>query len=88
MIILDTPLTWSAHINHVGRKAAERLGMLGHLRNRRSDLSIRNDVLVYKQLIHPMMDYACPIWRFTAHSHARKLQVLKSKCLHVATNAP
>jgi hypothetical protein len=45
-------------------------------------------VLLYKQLIRPMMDYACPIWRSAARSHVRKLQVLQSKCLHTATNAP
>jgi len=36
------------------------MGMLGTLLNRRSDLTIRNGVLLYKQLIRPLMDYACP----------------------------
>jgi len=31
--------------------------MLGPLLNRRSDLSIRNEVLLYKQLICPVMYY-------------------------------
>jgi hypothetical protein len=72
-VTLDTQLTWSAHVNQVGKKAAQRLGVLGPLLNRRSGLSVRNGVLLYKQLIHPMMDYACPIWRSTACSHVRKL---------------
>ena len=62
--------------------------MLGPLLNRKSDLSIRNGVLLYKQLIRPMMDYACPAWRSTAHSHVRRLQVLQSKCLRLAAGAP
>jgi hypothetical protein len=45
-------------------------------------------VLLYKQLIRPMMDYACPIWRSAASSHVKKLQVLQSMWLHIATNAP
>jgi hypothetical protein len=45
-------------------------------------------VLLYKQLIRFMMDYACPIWRSAARIHVRKLQMLQSKCLHIATNAP
>jgi hypothetical protein len=55
--------------------------MLSSLLNRKSDLSVRNGVLIYKQLIRPMMDYACRPWRFAARSHVRRLQVLQSKCL-------
>jgi hypothetical protein len=87
-VTLDTQLTWSAHVNQVGKKAAQRLGVLGPLLNRRSRLSVRNGVLLYKQLIRPMMDYACLIWRSAARSHVRKLQVLQSKCLHIATDEP
>jgi len=62
--------------------------MLGPLLNGKSDLSIRNGVLLYKQLVRPMMDYACPAWRSAARSHVRRLQVLQSKCLCLATGAP
>jgi hypothetical protein len=64
------------------------MGLLGPLLNRRSELSIRNGVLLYKQLIRPMMDYACPAWRAAARSHVRRLQVLQSKCLRLVTGAP
>jgi len=56
--------------------------------NRKSDLSARNGVLLYKQLIRPMMDYVCPAWRFVERSYVRRLQVLQSKCLRLATGAP
>jgi hypothetical protein len=87
-VTLDKRLNWSKHIDQVRKKAAQRLGILGTLLNRRSGLSIRNGVLLYKQLIRPMMDYACPVWRTAARSHIKKLQVLQSKCLRIATNAP
>jgi hypothetical protein len=32
------------------------------------------------------MDYSCPVWRSAAHCHIRKLQMLQSKCLCIATN--
>jgi hypothetical protein len=35
-----------------------------------------------------MMDRPCPISRFAAQSHIRKLQVIQSKCLRIATGAP
>ena len=47
------------------------MGMLGPLLSRKSDLSVREGVLLYKQLIRPMMDYACPAWRSAARSHVR-----------------
>ena len=40
--------TWSPHIDQVRKKTARRMGMLGPLLNRKSDLSFRNGVLVYK----------------------------------------
>jgi len=62
--------------------------MLGRLPNWKSDLSVRNGVLLYKQLNSPMMVYACPAWRFAARTHFRRLQVIKSKGLRLATGAP
>jgi hypothetical protein len=64
------------------------MGMPGPLLNRKSDLSIRNGVLLYKQLIRPMMDYACPAWRSAARTHVRRLHVLQSKCFRLATGPP
>jgi len=55
--------------------------------NRKIGISFRNGVLLYKQLIRPIMDYACPAWRSAAHFHVRRLQVLQSKCLLPATGA-
>jgi hypothetical protein len=60
--------------------------MLVPLLNKKSDLSVRN--YIYKQLIRPMVDYACPAWRSAARSHIRRLQMLKSYCLRPATGAP
>jgi hypothetical protein len=66
---LDTQLTWMAHVDQVEKKAAQRLGVFGPLLNRKSGLSVRNGVLLCKQLIRHMMDYACPIWRSASRSH-------------------
>jgi hypothetical protein len=45
-VTLDTQLHWSPHIDQVRKKTAQ-MGMLGPLLNRKSDLSIRNGVLLY-----------------------------------------
>jgi hypothetical protein len=64
------------------------MGMLGPLLNRKSDLSVRNGVMLYKQLLRPMMDYACPAWRSAARTHVPRLQLLQSKCHRLATGDP
>jgi hypothetical protein len=84
----DKWLTWSQYIDQLRRKAAQRLGTLGPILRRRSGLSIRNGVLLCQQLILPMMHYACPIWRYAARFHIKKLHVLQSSYLRIATNAP
>ena len=56
----DTRLTWSNRIDQAKKKVAQRLGVLGLLLNRRSDLSIRNGVLLYKEHIRPLVDHGCP----------------------------
>ena len=62
-VTLDRRLTWSPHIDQVRKRTAQRMGTLVHLLNRKSDLSIRNGVLLYKKLTRPMMDNVCPAWR-------------------------
>jgi hypothetical protein len=86
-VTLNSRLTWRPHIIHVRNKASQRLGVLGCLLNRRSGLSIRKVVLLYWQLISPMVDYACRISRYVARGYVRQLQVLHSKCPGIATGA-
>ena len=61
-VTLDIRLTWSPHIDQVRRRTAQRMRMLRPLLNRKSDLSVRKGILLYKQLIPSLMDYACPLW--------------------------
>jgi hypothetical protein len=75
------------HIVQV-RKNFAKDGHAGSPPEQKSDISVRNGVLLYKQLIRPMMDYACPAWSSAACSHVRRLQVLQSKCLRLATGTP
>jgi hypothetical protein len=55
-VTLDKRLTRPPHIGQVRKKTYQRMGMLGPLLNRKSDLSVWNGVLLYKQLIRPMME--------------------------------
>ena len=87
-VTLDTLLTWSFHIDQVRKRTVQRMGMLGPLMYRKSDLSVRNGVLLCKYGIRPLMEYACSAWRSNARSQTRRLQVLQSMCLRLDTDAP
>ena len=81
---LESQISWghpwygASHTDQVRWRASQWLGVLNPLLNRHSSLSIRNGLTLYKQLIRPMMDYTCPVWRHAANSHIRRLQVLQS----------
>ena len=75
-------------MDQVRCKASQRLGVLCTLLNKRSGLSIRNGLMLYHQLIHPMMDYACPVWRHAVDSHLKRLQHTQSKYLHIIADSP
>jgi hypothetical protein len=50
-------LTWLLRIFQVMKKVSQGLGVFGPLLNSTSGLSVRNGVLLYKQLIRSVMDY-------------------------------
>jgi hypothetical protein len=62
--------------------------MLVPLLNRKSDLSERNGVLQYKQLIRPTMDFAGLALKSPNRTHVQRLQVLQSKRFRLAVGAP
>ena len=53
-----------------------------------SPLSVRVGLLLYKQLFLPTMDYEFPAWMSVSRTHVRRLQLLQSKCLRLATSGP
>jgi hypothetical protein len=64
------------------------MGVLDPLLNRKSGRSIRNEILLCKQFIRSMIDYAYPAWRSATRSHVRRPQVSKFKCLRLVKCAP
>jgi hypothetical protein len=58
-VTLDKRLTWSPHIEQVNRRTGQRMGLLGPVLNRR-DISVRNEALLYKQMIRPWWTTRAP----------------------------
>ncbi|GFU03274.1 putative RNA-directed DNA polymerase from transposon X-element [Trichonephila clavipes] len=68
-------------------------GIIKRLQNRKaagrnSPLSLENKVILYKQVLRPIITYASPVWGAAAATHMKKIQVIQNKILRLITNAP
>ncbi|GBL87800.1 RNA-directed DNA polymerase from mobile element jockey [Araneus ventricosus] len=53
-----------------------------------SSLSLENKIILFKQVLRPILTYAAPIWGLAAPSNRKKLQILQNKLLRIIVNAP
>ena len=84
----DSKLRWNDHITQTSKKSAQAMAMIYPLYARSSNLSLPNKLLVYKQIIRPMLTYGSLVWGAAAPSLIAKLQVQQNKFLRFACNAP
>nr|CAD7427623.1 unnamed protein product [Timema monikensis] len=56
--------------------------------SRRSALYTRNGLTLFKQLLRPILDYACPAWGHLADTYMRRMQAFQSVCRRVIVGAP
>ena len=86
-VMLDNKLNFSEHIRHSVKKANKAKALLYNLINRKSDLNLRNKLILFKAIIRPTMMYAAPVWSSTYITNIKKLQVIQNKALRMITNA-
>ena len=63
-IMVNSSLTWDDHIDYITKRAAKRLWFLKKLRC--AGLSVDDLVHYYKVVMQPVLEYACPVWHYTA----------------------
>lgn len=87
-LILDNKLLFRTHVDDRVTKSIVLLKKLYPLINRRSKVSTRNKLAIYKQIVAPMLEYASPVWGGCARTHVQKLQVVQNKFLRMIFNSP
>ena len=70
-VTLDKRLTWWPHLSSKIQQAYQRLAMLFPILNRKSTLEKKCSLLIYKQILRPLITYACPIWDKCALAHLK-----------------
>jgi len=87
-VILDRKLTWNPHITYKLQQAYQRLKVLYPLINLQTALSWRCSLILYKQILQPVLLYTVYVWRNCAKTNIHKIQVFQSKVLRTISNAP
>lgn len=80
-VILDKRFTFGPHTKYVREKAQKCFLSLYPLIGRRSKLSLKNKIIIYKSIIRPILTYSTPVWHEMAASHQKQLQIMQNKCL-------
>lgn len=82
-VTLDKKLLFKQHIEEIRARAARCLAALYPIIGRRSSLSTKNKLMIFKAVIRPVFTYASPVWFTSAVSNRKKLQILQNKCLKI-----
>ncbi|GFW59951.1 RNA-directed DNA polymerase from mobile element jockey [Trichonephila clavipes] len=59
---IDSRLTFKKHIDYLSEKFWGRISLAISLVGRRSPLSLENKVILYKQILRPVITYGSPVW--------------------------
>ncbi|GFU74944.1 RNA-directed DNA polymerase from mobile element jockey [Trichonephila clavipes] len=73
---IDSRLTFKKHIDYLSEKFWGRISLAISLVGR-SPLSLENKVILYKQILRPVITYGSPVWGAAAATHMKKVQVLR-----------
>ena len=68
-VYLNDKLNWDTHIDHVYKKACQRIHFIGCLK--RTRMTSKDLVKVYTSLVRPIAEYACQVW----HAGLTKAQI-------------
>jgi hypothetical protein len=87
-VILDKKLILNQHINYTIEKVNKVIKILYPMLSRKSRLNTSNKLLLYKQVLRPILSYACPVLANTAKIHLKKLQVTQNKIITLILYLP
>jgi hypothetical protein len=65
-----------------------KLPEMSWIMNRKSKLSLKNKLILYKSIMKPIWTYGVQLWGCTKPSNMQIIQRLQSKILRIITNAP
>lgn len=85
-VIMDQKLIYQHHINSICIKVNNCFKALYSCLARKSFLSTKNKMIIFKTILRPIMQYGCEIWCTAAKCHLKKLQTIQNKFLKIIFN--
>jgi hypothetical protein len=85
---LDAKLRWKEHIKKKRDELNTKFRKMYWLLGRKSELSIHNKLILYKQLIRPVWSYGIQLWGCASESNIQVIQCYQNKVLKCIVNAP
>jgi hypothetical protein len=87
-ITLDTKLRWKHHIKKKREELNVRYQKMYWMMGRSSSLSVKNKILIYKQVLRPIWTYGFQLWGCACQTNNAIIQRFQNKVLRDIVNAP
>lgn len=85
---LDQRLTWHKHIQTKRRQLDLKARQMYWLMGKKSKLSVKNKILLYKSMLKPIWSYGLQLWGCAKPSRLKIIQRFQSKTLRAIVDAP
>jgi hypothetical protein len=82
-VIISSDFTWNAHVHYICTKPSKRLYALRILK--RSGAPANDLITVFCAFIHPVLEYASPVWHFSLPQFlADQIETIQKRALKIA----
>ena len=81
-IMIDSTLTWRAHIDNVSSKMSRAIGLLYKIR---PFVNIKLLRTLYYSLVYPYLIYAIEVWGSADHTHLNRIFILQKRVIRLIT---
>lgn len=79
-VTISKDLSWNTHVHNITSKCNQRLFLLYHLR--KSGVPPKDLLTVYKAMIRPVLEYACPAWHTSLPGYLHdELELIQKRAL-------
>lgn len=85
---LDAKLHWKEHVKKKKEELQLKSRKMNWLIGKRSNLSVHNKLMLYKQILKPIWTYGIPIWGCAKNNIINIIQRFQNKVLRTILNAP